>query len=317
MEKNYYRPISLDSINPDIFPDIALYMKSGHNYVLYKPHDRKFTEDDRTRLERNNVEFLHARSGDMNTVTDYLENNMFDFMHNENLSSISKGKILYQASANCVTDFFESHDNPENMVRCQNLIKNIIYYVSTNKDCLEALKSLIENNFYIYTHSIQVTALSLLAHCELFSVSKDELIDIGVGSILHDFGMIFISNDIQNKPDALSDIEYQKVKLHAQSGYDYLKTARGTSDISLSIIRNHHERYDGSGYPFGLKENNIPRSVQVTSICDVYSALTTDRTYRKATSSVDALRIMKQDAKAFNPDILARFIEIVTTRKDP
>jgi HD-GYP domain-containing protein (c-di-GMP phosphodiesterase class II) len=251
----------------------------------------------------------------MEIVTDYLESNLFDFLQDENLSSISKGKILYQTSANYVTDVFETPDKSANLGRCQNLIKNFILYVTTNKNSLKALESLIENNFYIYTHSIQVTALSLLAHAEIFMLNRDELIDIGVGSILHDFGMIFISGDITNKPEALSDIEYHKVKMHAVRGYDFFKKTKGVSDISLSIIRNHHERYDGSGYPLGLKGNDIPRSVQVTSVCDVYSALTTDRTYRKATSSVDALRIMKEDAKGFNPHILERFAEIVTSRK--
>ena len=132
------------------------------------------------------------------------------------------------------------------------------------------------------------------------------MIDVGIGSLIHDYGMIFITSEILEKNDALSDIEYYKVKQHTQKGYEYLKRSGNYSDIVLNIVRYHHERYDGNGYPTGLKGDNIPRSGQVAAICDVYSALIMDRAHRKASSHADAIKIMREEAKngAFNLAII-------------
>ena len=318
MKDSFCRPISIESINPVFFPDIALFIRSGGNYVLYKPHDRKFTDDERVRLERNNVEFLYVRTGDMETISDYLEGSLSDMLKRQDLSSRSKGKILYQTSVNYVTDVFETPEKTFNVSRCRSLVKHLMSYIASDPNSLDSLQSVIAHNYYIFVHSVQVTAMTLLMHAELYQVDRDELIDVGIGSILHDFGMIFISNDILNKPDALSDIEYYKVKQHTEKGYQFLKEGKVFSDISLSIVRYHHERYDGNGYPTALKGNNIPRSVQVTTLCDVFCALTTDRVYRKAISVSDALKAMREDSKgAFNEELFQRFIEVITSRKVP
>jgi len=93
----------------------------------------------------------------------------------------------------------------------------------------------------------------------------------------------------------LSDVEYYKIKRHAQLGYECLQEIGGFSEISLLAVRHHHERYDGDGYPLALKGEAIPRTAQVMAICDVYSALTADRVYRQAVSHARALEIMSSE----------------------
>lgn len=115
------------------------------------------------------------------------------------------------------------------------------------------------------------------------------------------------------KPDALSDVEYHKVKQHTQKGYEYLKANGMNNEIALSIIRYHHERFDGDGYPTALKGNDIPRSAQLTSICDIYSALITDRSYRKAATHADAIKIMREEAAngAINIELFNKFEDVM------
>lgn len=317
MNDCFWRPISIDSIDPACFPDVALYLKSGGNYVLYKDMERKFGEDDQRRLANNFTEFLYVRSGDIKEVNHYLERNLEDMLAREDLSGSAKGRILYQTSVNYVIDVFESPELAANLERCRHLIQHMMKYVAVEPLALESLQSIVAHNFYIFAHSVQVTALNLLVHEKLFNVSLDEMIDVGIGSLLHDFGMIFISSEILDKPDALTDVEYFKIKQHTQKGYEFLENTGMFNEIALTIVRQHHERYDGNGYPTGTMGNDIPRSAQLTAICDVYSALTTERPYRKASSPAEALKLMHDEAKGgfFNYEMFKRFEEIITAIK--
>jgi HD-GYP domain-containing protein (c-di-GMP phosphodiesterase class II) len=193
----------------------------------------------------------------------------------------------------------------------------MMQYVATEEDALEPLQTIVAHNFYIFAHSVQVTALNLLIHEKLFNVSPDEMVDVGIGSLLHDFGMTFISDEILDKPAALSEMEYYKVKQHPQKGYDVLKHTGLFSEVALTIVRHHHERYDGNGYPCGIMGGDIPRSAQLSAICDVYSALTTERPYRKPSPPLEALAMMRDAARegAFNAELCNRFAEIITAMK--
>lgn len=311
----YWRAISVDSITPECFPSVALYLRSGGNYVLYKEPDRMFTVVDYNRLERSFTEFLYVRSGDMAILSEFMQNGLAEMLSRDDLSSVAKGRILYQTSVNCVIDMFESPETASNLLRCRNLVQHILQHVATDPHALESLQTVVNNNFYIFAHAVQVTALSLLLHEKLFDLAADEMIDVGIGSLLHDYGMIFITSDILEKNDALSEIEYYKVKQHTQKGYEYLKCNGNYGEIVLNIVRFHHERYDGDGYPTGMKGDNIPRSGQVAAICDVYSALIMDRAHRKANSHADAIKIMRAEANsgAFNPELFNSFVDIITS----
>ncbi len=313
----YWRAISIDSITPELFPNVALYLKSGGNYVMYKDTERTFTMMDRQRLERNFTDFLFVRSGDMEVLNDFMEANLTALLTREDLGSEAKGKILYQTSVNCVIDMFESPEVASNLARCRNMARLILQHVSTDPKALQSLHSIIDHNFQIFVHAVQVATLSLLVHEELYDLDTDEILDVGIGSLLHDYGMIFITGEILDKNDALSDIEYHKVKQHTQKGYEYLKRCGNYSEIVLNIVRYHHERYDGNGYPTGIKGNDIPRSSQVTAICDVYTALIVDRAHRKARSHDEAITLMREEAGkgAFNPELFNNFVEIINQRK--
>ena len=309
----YWRAISVDSISLGDFPSVALYLRSGANYVLYKDPDRSLTDEDYRRLERNYTKLFYVRSGDMDILNEFIESKLTGMLARDDLSSIAKGRILYQTSVNCVIDLFELPETSANLLRCRNMVQHIMRHVATDSHALEALSTIIDHNFYIFTHAVQVTALSLLVHKKLFVLAHDEMIDVGIGSLFQDFGMTFITSEVLEKSDPLSDLEYWKVKQHTQKGYEYLKHSGKYGEIVLNIVRYHHERYDGSGYPTGLKGNDIPRSGQVAALCDVYCALIMDRPQRKANSHADAIRIMREEAGngAFNPDLFNDFVEII------
>jgi len=316
MNDHFWRAISTDSIDTEYFPAIQLFVKTAGNYVLYKDADRPFTDADRSRMERTGIQFMYVRAGDMQEIATYLEEKLKDVLTREDLDPTRKGAILYQTSINYVIDVFEDPEQASNLDRCRQLVKHLMEFVAGDNAALKSMQSVVDNNFYIFAHSAQVAALNLLAHQALFEVAPDELTDVGVGSLLHDIGMTSLTGDLARKADSLAQLDYYKLKRHPQNGYDLLKDTDAFNDVALTVVRHHHERFDGDGYPSGLKGNNIPRSAQLSALCDTYSSLTLGKAGGSPKSHDEAVKLMLQESgKAFNPELLARFVEIVNANK--
>ena len=300
-----YVPVSIESIQADIFPDVALYIRSGEKFILYKSHGRNFSTQDAQRLMENKVEFLFVSPADLEVITTFMENNAERVLKDDSLQAKTKGKIIYQTSINYVGDIFEHPEKVSDFTRSKRMVENLLQYLSSDKDSFNSLESVMTHNYYTFVHSLQVTALSVMLHSEAYLLSHDEMLDVGIGTLLHDFGKIFVSPAILSNEGRLSAAELDEYRKHPEEGYQYLKKHTRLSDISLGVVRCHHERNNGNGYPQGLKGPAISRSAQVAAICDVYCTLTIDRSCRKALSSAIALLIMKQEMKgSFNERLL-------------
>ncbi|HEY7235784.1 MAG TPA: HD domain-containing phosphohydrolase [Gemmatimonadaceae bacterium] len=132
-----------------------------------------------------------------------------------------------------------------------------------------------------------------------------------IGALLHDVGKLVVPSDILNKAAPLTPAERSIMERHASAGADLLKDVEFPWDV-LPMIRHHHERWDGAGYPSGLSGDAIPISARILCVADVYDALTTHRPYRAAYSPQDALEAMRADReRVFDPDVLDRFARIL------
>ena len=166
---------------------------------------------------------------------------------------------------------------------------------------------------YTQGHTMRVSNLaqSLGQKMGLSAKSKEA---IRVGGMLHDIGKIGVSADILNKPGSLNSYESELIRSHAEEGYKICFPLKKNLGEALDIIRHHHEKLDGSGYPDGLKADEVSIPVRIMSVADIYDALTTDRPYRKAVSQEKALAILQHDAQAGKLDktIVANLIETVS-----
>lgn len=309
-----YKPIPIECILPDIFPEIALYTKgTGPNHVLYKPFDRPFTISDRQRLERTGNQNIYVRADDSQDLTSYIEGHLANFLVDDSISQRSKNMILYQTSMEFVAEMMAApHLLSSNLARCKALIRNLMKHISSSPTLLTVLQEVAADKLYILSHSVKVAALTMLIHDKAYAICQDEMLDVGIGGILHDIGMTLISGEILEKPEALSNIEYEIVKTHSKKGYEFLKQAGGVSEVSLTIVQHHHEKWNGTGYPAKLKGDSISRSAQVAAVCDIYCALVSDRPYRKASSHEEAIRIMTNEAGGtFKKELFEKFRNIV------
>ncbi|WP_333576161.1 HD-GYP domain-containing protein, partial [Faecalibacillus intestinalis] len=149
-----------------------------------------------------------------------------------------------------------------------------------------------------------------------YSLTLDDMISIEVASSLHDIGKIAIPEEILNKPSSLTKEEMEVMKSHVIIGAKMLNSLPFYNDEPIvkygyQICRWHHERYDGNGYPDGLKGEEIPIAAQVVSIVDAYDALTSKRVYKEAYSHEEALKmIQKGKCGVFNPLLIECLMDI-------
>lgn len=191
-----------------------------------------------------------------------------------------------------------------------------IGFLDTALDCVEDIlkkviqDTLVSNNLsylkgfdgYTFDHSLRVSALSGLCGITL-GLSDRELKDICTGALLHDLGKTCLSKAVLDKPDKLSFNEFQHIKLHSQFGFDLL-AEKGVKEEIAKIALHHHERFDGSGYPLGLRGEEINQFAKVVAIADTFEALTADRVYRRAFSTEESVEIIKQlERTQFDPEI--------------
>jgi len=144
-----------------------------------------------------------------------------------------------------------------------------------------SLHDLRTQDDYTFAHSVNVCVLALMTGITL-GYSKEQLAILGVGAILHDIGKMKIPNQVLNKPGMLTAEEYTLIKEHAAWGYNIIRSAGKLGDIPGIIAYQHHESYDGSGYPQGVSGDEFMECAQIVSIADKFDALTSHRVYRRA-----------------------------------
>lgn len=160
---------------------------------------------------------------------------------------------------------------------------------------------------YTFEHIGRVAELALLIGREL-RLPPDQLRTLAQGAILHDIGKLYTSDTVLRKPATLTPDEFDLIKQHPVQGYELLKRLRGFEREAL-IVRHHHEWYDGSGYPDGLRGKEIPLEARIVAVADVYDALTTERPYRRALSQQEAIdQIMKETGSHLDPVCVDAFM---------
>jgi HD-GYP domain-containing protein (c-di-GMP phosphodiesterase class II) len=195
-------------------------------------------------------------------------------------------------------------------------------------DCPEAALALDDLNAfddYTHKHSVQVTLLGLLIARRAWQTDgwidyrgrrrfdriDDRMRKLGLGLLVHDVGKLAVPPEILNKPGRLTDAEMDVMKTHAVSGVELLRPA-DLSPLSLSVVRDHHERLDGSGYPEGLFGGQVQEFPRIAAVADVYDAVTSERVYKPAAPPHIGVKVIRSGAgDQFCPSIVRHFRAVV------
>lgn len=164
---------------------------------------------------------------------------------------------------------------------------------------------------YLYSHSVNVSVLGILIGWDL-GLNDRKLEDFGVGALLHDIGKIEIPQEILNKDGPLTEDEFTTMKKHTLIGFEMQQKSRYIKPLSYTIALQHHESYDGTGYPRGRKKEEIHIFSRMAEVVDIFDALTSDRPYKPSWSFIRTLNYLREcSAKKIDPEIFEVFAKRV------
>lgn len=191
------------------------------------------------------------------------------------------------------------------------LVAELADNIANNLDASMWLTQLKNRDEYTAIHSLNVCVLSLTFGSAL-KLSNDDLKELGLGALLHDIGKMQVPLKILNKPGKLTKDEFEIMKSHPSKGYELIKNDESLSPAVLTIVKSHHERLNGEGYPDKLAEQDISYFTKIVSITDVYDAITSDRCYHDGMTPHEALkRLYEWMPNNFDTELMQAFIRTI------
>lgn len=237
-----------------------------------------------------------------------ISKSLTSIINNPSMSAQEKAQKVYEDSLCLMYNLFQS-PTVEKIVENKKTIFQIVDFILADDTTSMNLLKLLNHDRYTYTHSVNVGVLSVSLAKRLYG--KDPKIDmheLGAGFFLHDLGKLTIDSAILNKPGPLDAEEMGRIRTHPWKSFQILQNAGHLSPECGIIAMQHHEREDGTGYPKRLKGDEISDYAQICCIADVFDALTSERSYKKAKTTFEALQIMKEQMTGhFNKEIFEKF----------
>ncbi|WP_017727792.1 HD-GYP domain-containing protein [Halalkalibacterium ligniniphilum] len=280
------RLIKVDTCQPGIKLGKSIYDENG-----------KVLLAEGTELTKNLIDGLKKH----HILTIYIQDEASEGI--EIVESIPEGLRLEAVNViteglNTIASLHSSNSNIQGMFKSgrairsfQKIIRDILGSLTENPTALNLLASTKIHENHVYTHSVNVTIYASQLAIENGLPLKN-IEEIALGAMLHDLGKLYISPEILNKPGKLTKEEFDEIKSHCQLGYDIL---RKVHELPLTVAHcalQHHEKIDGTGYPRGLKSDEIHKYAKILSVADVFDAVTSHRVYRPAMLPHKALELL-------------------------
>lgn len=285
----------------------------------------RFTIKDQATLDkilRNGIVYVYtdAPGQEEQVAQEILEGDVSDDAHDKIAEAATKNLIrledfqhasaAYEESVSIVSNVLDDVRSGRmfNAGAVKHIAESITHITMRNRSVLLSMTKLRTQDEYTFQHSMNVSvyAASLATH---LGMSKTEVEQIANAGLMHDIGKMMVPAEILNKPDKLTDEEYAIMKTHVERGHDFM-AKQGYADEDLHLLMEHHERFDGSGYPNGLKDDDISIAGKIGAVVDIYDAITSDRVYHKGINAPSALKMMFQWADShINKSVLEFFIK--------
>ncbi|MCK5312497.1 MAG: HD domain-containing protein [Desulfobacteraceae bacterium] len=304
---NSFLAIDPLTINPDYLTDFFIferYPKKDNNYRFRcLLTDNKSISIDKLILLLRSWEIVYIHKNQLNAYREHIKDNLEYILKSDSLDVRKKTEIFTQVSTKAIKDVFDTHlykntVSPQFLERVEKLVSQVFEFI-TSINSLKGLAHLIGHNYDTHTHSTKVgwlIATFINANRDLFpevaeADFKNFIIKATVAGFLHDIGKIKIPQNVLNKRGKLNNLEYVSVQSHTAYSVSLLFES-GLPKFAMQAILYHHENEDGSGYPCGIKNEQIPLLSKITHIIDVFEALTSKRPYKEPKTAFEALSIM-------------------------
>lgn len=199
-----------------------------------------------------------------------------------------------------------------NILSSKQPLYTMIDEIVSNQKSMLGMADIRLHGDYIYGHSVNVCTIAVKIGL-LLGYNQLKLAELGIGALFHDIGMTKIPLRILEKTGDLTNDEIKLIQTHPEVGFGMLKENQAISMVSAHIAYQHHERYDGSGYPRGIAGEAIHEFARITAVADVYDSMTTEKIYRPAKSTAETLQYIKSNSGThFDPSIVDILKKIVS-----
>lgn len=328
---NSYIAFSVDSLQINTAVDFDCYIKRFNGYVIIIEQGTLITETLFEKIRHNEQLFVHE--SEANRHINYCKaqesieaEEMEKSALNRAIDNIStlptqiqqckksqdKLQLVYKNVCDMGYLFFNAKTQVKLPLKAlETFIDVTLKLVISTEGMLPAFLKMMPDKYHIEYHSVNVSVLSIfLGHA--VGLQRSELQRLAMAGVLHDIGKLKIDNLILEKDGKLDPEEFEAVQEHSTISAEMASQNNISDKQILDAILHHHEKLDGTGYPKGLKRDEIPKMAQIIGICDAFDALTTDRTFRKKYSSFDALTLMRDEmSQHLNQDYIKKFIQLL------
>ena len=234
---------------------------------------------------------------------------LMEAIANKNMPPEKKAKAIHDHSIVMIQRLMENPSS-ESIKEAKKGIFAVVDAILADDKTNKELLMLSSHDYNTYIHSVNVGLLAISLSKTLFKKSDaHDMHEVGAGFFLHDIGKVKVDINIIKKPAVLTDEEMMEIRRHPQYGYEILTDTHQLSDECKKIVMQHHERNNGSGYPAGLKGEEIHLYGRICSLADVYDALSSRRPYKQPLRPYEALNVMKEEMlEHFHQDLFKKFV---------
>jgi putative nucleotidyltransferase with HDIG domain len=313
-EMEGFLPIHLRTLQCVERLDFDLYIRTPSDSLptLYREASLPFEQERRKRLIENNVDMLWVRAGDRVKYRHYVERHLEPILADLNIPIQARTALLYESCQELVKDVLLAPHSRELMKRSGQAVQHIVNHLYGNHEAFACLVQLTWHDYETYTHSVDVCVFATALACRV-GFHQDKAREVSLGALLHDVGKSMIDTAILKRDGPLSAAEWSIMRRHPVESERILREHGITSRIVLDIARHHHEKLTGDGYPDRLPAKGITPWVRIVTIADIFSALTTQRSFGRRMHSFEALQLMRDEMGAgLDRAYLREFIKLLS-----
>ncbi len=260
--------------------------------------------------------FVEKRQPENILLRTTVDENLSKPVKNKKISvekELQQARIAFAEAGHVITDMMADvkMGKQVEMELVNPVINSMSNSILRNQNALLGLSRIRIMDKYTFDNSVSIAVL-MMSFAKSMGMKKNIITEVGIGGLLHDIGKTLTPVEILNKPGKLTDEEFVIMRRHVVDSKLILEKTKGLSQIALDVAAQHHERYDGTGYPNGLKGDEISLYGQMSAIVDVYDAITANRCYHKGEEPSVVLKLLMKWSKThFNPDLVQKFIQSV------
>lgn len=233
---------------------------------------------------------------------------------NRPVPGVEWGHFIKQTTLLHVRELFLRPDISPGIELAKDLVSSMVDRVTSDLSTTQRLMSLVNHDFYTFNHSVNVAIYAIAFARRVFGEQKETLIQAGLGGLLHDLGKRALAWNVINKPGPLTKQEWSEVKRHPEYGRAALHNVNVGEEV-LRVVYEHHENFDGKGYPEGRHGEEISLLARIVAIADVFDALTTDRSYHQALDAEGAMeKMFRMQPGKFDPNVFQSFVTNFSSR---